>query len=661
MKRRQPSLSINDNMRKAMYSRRSLLLGSVQLGVAGLLGARMAWVSIAENKQWNLLSESNRVQLSLIPPQRGWIVDRADQPLAMNRSDFRVDLIPDRLQEPDRIIAALTELLDLTQENVDRIRTDLDEAAGYQPVQVAAGLEWEQFAAVNVRLPDLPGVTPLQGFSRYYPAGPAVAHLVGYVGVPNREEYEERRDPILMVPGFKIGKDMLEKTMEDHLRGEPGARRAEVTARGELVRELETRPDISGDVLRLTIDAGLQAYAARRLGPESGSVVVIDTRTGGILTMASMPAYDPNSFSDGISRLEWNMLSDDDHVPLRNKTLQGLYPPGSTIKPMNALALLGQDIDPEEMIPCSGRARIAGGDFHCWRRGGHGAVNLNRAVAESCDIYFYQMGIRVGMQPFADTARVLSLGERFEDLPVPYQYFGTVPDPAWKQERFGEEWQIYDTVNATIGQGYMLANPLQLAVMVARLASGRNLSPHLIEGQTRPGAAALNFSAEHFATVRQGMSDVVNGRGTAGRARLPIDGVQLAGKTGTAQVRRITMAERRSGVRSNASLPWELRDHGLFICYAPTDNPRYAAAVVVEHGGGSGSAYPVARDVLTFLYDQDKAMVSLERYEAGWGGDIATRMARQTAEYRARQRAAEAGTLTDPLEGREARGPETGQ
>lgn len=648
-------------MRKTMYTRRSMLLDGAQLGIAGLLGTRMAWIAIAENERWQILSESNRVRLSLIPPRRGWIVDRAGQPIAMNRSDFRVDLIPDRLQNVNNVIATLTQLLNLQEDDVARILADLEDAAGYRPVQVADGLEWEQFAAVNVRLPDLPGVAPLQGLSRYYPAGPAVAHLVGYVGAPSREEYEESRDPILMMPGFKVGKDMLEKTMEERLRGEPGARRAEVTAHGELVRELETRPDISGDVLQLTVDAGLQTYAARRLGPESGSAVVIDTSTGGILAMTSMPAYDPNSFSDGISHLEWNMLSEDDHVPLRNKTLQGLYPPGSTVKPMNALALLGQNIDPEETVTCAGRTRIAGGTFHCWRRDGHGIVNMNRAIAQSCDIYFYKMGVRVGMQPIADTARSLGLGERFEELPIPYQYFGTVPDPAWKQRRFGEEWQTYDTVNATIGQGYMLTNPLQLAIMAARLAGGRNIAPHLIPGDAPSQMGTLNYSDEHFAIVRQGMSDVVNGRGTAGRARLPIDGVQLAGKTGTAQVRRITMAERRSGVRSNASLPWKLRDHGLFICYAPTDNPRYAAAVVIEHGGGSGSAYPVARDVLTYRYDQDLAMEALERYEAGWGGDIATRMARQKAEYRARQRAAEAGTLADPLAEREAADPETGQ
>lgn len=658
MKRR-PRLSLNDNMRRMTFSRRSVLVNGAQLGVAGILAARMAWISIAENERWQLLSESNRVQLSLIPPRRGWIVDRAGLPIAMNRSDFRVDIIPDRLQEPDRVITTLAELLDLDDTDIARINADLEAAAGYQPVQVADALAWEQFAAVNVRLPELPGVAPLQGFSRYYPAGPAVAHLVGYVGAPSREDYEETRDPILMVPGFKVGKDMLEKTMEERLRGEPGARRAEVTARGDLVRELETRPDKSGEVLQLTIDAGLQAYAARRLGPESGSVVVLDCQTGDMLAMTSMPAYDPNSFSDGISHTEWDMLASNERVPLRNKTLQGLYPPGSTVKPMNALALLGEGIGPEETITCRGRVVIDGGIFHCWRRGGHGVVNMNRAIAQSCDIYFYLMGVRIGMDPIARTARTLGLGQRFGDLPVPYQYYGTVPDPAWKQRKYNEPWQTYDTVNATIGQGYMLTNPLQLAVMAARIASGRHVKPRLLGGPlSRP--PHLGFSDEHIGIVRQGMSDVVNGAGTAGRARLPIEGVELAGKTGTAQVRRITMGERAGGVRSNASLPWPLRDHGLFICYAPTDNPRYAAAVVIEHGGGSGAAYPVARDVLTYLWDRDKAMEALTGYEEGWGGDITTRMAAQEAQYRAAQRAARAGTLETPP-APETRDPETGR
>jgi len=657
--KRLPRLSLNDNMRRMTFSRRAVLVNGAQIGIAGMLAARMAWISIAENERWQLLSESNRVQLSLIPPRRGWIVDRAGLPIAMNRSDFRVDIIPDRLQEPDRVIATLAELLDLEDTDIARINADLDAAAGYQPVQVADALAWEQFAAVNVRLPELPGVAPLQGFSRYYPAGPAVAHLVGYVGAPSREDYEETRDPILMVPGFRVGKDMLEKTMEERLRGEPGARRAEVTARGDLVRELETRPDKSGEVLQLTIDAGLQAYAARRLGPESGSVVVLDCQTGDMLAMTSMPAYDPNSFSDGISHTEWDMLAGNERVPLRNKTLQGLYPPGSTVKPMNALALLGQGVSPDDTISCRGAVRIAGGTFHCWRRGGHGTVNMNRAIAQSCDIYFYQMGVRVGMDPIAQTARALGLGQRFGDLPVPYQYYGTVPDPAWKQRKYNEPWQTYDTVNATIGQGYMLTNPLQLAVMAARIASGRHVKPRLLGGPlSRP--PHLGFTDEHIAFVRQGMSDVVNGAGTAGRARLPIDGVELAGKTGTSQVRRITMGERAGGVRSNASLPWPLRDHGLFICYAPTDNPRYAAAVVIEHGGGSGAAYPVARDVLTYLWDRDKAMEALAGYEEGWGGDIRTRMAAQEAQYRAAQRAARAGTIETPPTP-EARDPETGR
>jgi penicillin-binding protein 2 len=600
------------------------------------LVGRLAWLSIAENARWQLLSENNRMQLSLLPPQRGWILDRNGTPLAMNRPDFRIDLIPDRLRDADRVIAELKELLDLSSGDIARIRSDLSTAAGYQPVQVAAGVGWDRFAAVSVRLPDLSGVSPHRGHARYYPAGAAVAHLTGYVGTPSREEYEKTRDPLLMVPGFKVGKDMLEQTLEDELRGEPGARRAEVTASGKLVRELETRPGKSGKTVQLTVDADLQSYAARRLGEESGSVVVLDCETGGILAMASMPAYDPNSFSDGISHREWDMLSDNDHVPLRNKTLQGLYPPGSTVKPMHALTLLREGVGPEETVTCTGRVRIAGGIFHCWKRSGHGAVDMNRAIAESCDIYFYLMGLRVGIQPLADTARMLGLGQKYAGLPVPYQYYGTVPDPAWKRARFGEDWQIYDTVNATIGQGYMLANPLQLAVMTARIASGRDIVPRLLAG-THFAASRLRFDPVHLAIVRQGMSDVVNGRGTARRAALPLEGIELAGKTGTAQVRRITMAERRSGVRSNASLPWKLRDHGLFIAYTPSDRPRYAAAVVIEHGGGSGAAYPVASDVLLSLFDRKQALSRLEALEAGWGGNIEHRM-QAAAEAYAKQR-----------------------
>lgn len=634
------------------FTRRAMVLGCVQGGIGMLLAARMAWISVAENEHYKLLSESNRVNLTLIPPRRGWIIDRYGKPLANNRTDFRVDIIPDRLHDKDATVASLAELLSLDADEVQRIKDDLKTAAGFQPVQVADKLDYDQYAAVSVRLPELPGVAPARGFSRNYPAGAAVGHLIGYVGAASAEDYEENKDPLLITPGFKIGKDGLEKAFDKHLTGKPGAKRVEVTARGKVVRELTTRPDTPGQVVKLTIDAGLQHYAARRLGPESGSVVVMDCMTGDVLALASMPSYDPNSFSDGISHLEWKMLAEDDHVPLRNKTLQGLYPPGSTVKPMVALSFLEAGLDPNATVNCSGSIRVGTGLFHCWKRGGHGTVNMAKGIYQSCDVYFYHFAQQIGMQQIAGMARRLGLGEKFP-LPFPSQSYGTVPDPAWKMKKFSQSWERYDTVNATIGQGYMLANPTQLAVMAARIASGRQLLPRFILEKNQPQPRSLGINPEHLTFVRKAMSDVVNGPGTAGRARLPIPDILLAGKTGTAQVRRITMAERRAGVLSNASLPWKFRDHGLFICFAPFDRPRYAAAVVIEHGGGSGAAYPIARDVLTYLYDQGKALEVLEPMEKAWGGTINERMAAAMQRFKEKMAIEEAirrGGVTLPLQ-----------
>ena len=615
------------------FTRRAMVLGAVQGGIGALLAGRMAWISLAENEKYSLLSESNRVNLTLIPPRRGWILDRYGKPLAKNRTDFRVDIIPDRLRDKDVVIGTLAKLLALQPEDVERIHEDLEKAAGFQPVQVSDRMSYEQYATVSVRLPDLPGVAPAQGYSRDYPAGPAVGHLLGYVGAASAEEYQERKDPLLITPGFKVGKDGLERSFDLQLTGKPGAKRVEVTARGKIVRELTTRPDTPGHPVRLTVDGGLQEYAGRRLGPESGSVVVMDCWTGDILAMSSMPSFDPNSFSDGISHLEWDMLSKDDHVPLRNKTLQGLYPPGSTVKPMVALSFLEAGLDPREAVNCSGAYRVGRGLFHCWKRGGHGRTDMAKGIYQSCDVYFYHFAQKMGMNVIASMAHRLGLGERFA-LPFPSQSYGTVPDPVWKERKYKEPWQIYDTVNATIGQGYMLANPTQLAVMAARIASGRQVTPQFVYNRNRKPADPLGVSGQNLRFVQEAMWQVVNGGGTAGRARLPVKGMELAGKTGTAQVRRITMAERRGGVRSNASLDWKQRDHGLFVCFAPFHAPRYAASVVIEHGGGSSAAYPIARDVMTYLFDRSKAYEILAKLEEGWGGSPTDRLRAKMQAYR---------------------------
>jgi len=633
------------------FSRRAMVVGGLQGAIGAVLVGRMAWISVVQNEKYSLLSESNRVNLTLIPPRRGWIIDRNGRPLANNRTDFRVDLIPQRIVDAEATITHLAQLLKLEPDDVDRIREDLEKSAGFRPVQVADKLTYDQYAAISVRLPDLPGVAPSQGFSRHYPAGATVGHLLGYVGPATAEDYKARRDPLLITPGFKVGKDGLEKAFDRHLTGKPGAKRVEVTARGKIVQELTTRTDTPGRTIKLTIDAGLQEFAGRRLATQSGSVVVIDCHNGDVLALASMPSFDPNSFSDGISHLEYEMLSKDDHVPLRNKTLQGLYPPGSTVKPMVALALLEAGIGPQETINCPGAIRVGNTLFHCHKRRGHGPLNMRGAIAQSCDIYFYQMAQRIGMDRIASMARRVGMGQKF-DLPFPSQSYGTVPDPAWKERKYNQKWQVYDTVNATIGQGYMLINPLQMAVMAARLATGRQLMPNFIFGAPRPDPASVGASEGHLVVIRDAMNAVVNGGGTGGAARSSIPGVMIAGKTGTAQVRRITMAERAGGVRGNSSLAFKLRDHALFQGFAPFDNPRYAIACIIEHGGHmirNEDAPMIASDTLSYLFDPAKAMEKLETLEKGWGGTPTERQARQMASFRI-AKAIEKGEVPPPAD-----------
>ncbi len=628
--------TITEASQSFTFGRRAFFLGGAQIAVGGLLAARMGWIAIAENEKYELLSESNRVNLTITPPRRGWIVDRKGLPLASNRTNFRVDIIPDRLQRRDQVLAELTTLLKLDPNVVDRINEDLDKAAGFQPVQVADDLSYEQYAALSVRLSEFPGVAPAQGFSRFYPAGPSVGHLIGYVGAASAEDYQKTKDPLLITPGFKLGKQGLERSLDKFLTGKPGARRVEVTARGKIVRDLATRPDTPGRSVKLTIDAGLQEFAGRRLAQQSGSVVVMDCQTGDILASTSMPSFDPNSFSDGISHLEWEMLSQDDRVPLRNKTLTGLYPPGSTVKPMVALSFLEAGLAPEESTTCAGALRVGNRLFHCHSRRGHGTVNMHRAIEQSCDIYFYYFAQKIGMDVIAAMARRLGLGQKF-DLPFPNQSYGTVPDPAWKKKKYDQDWQPYDTVNATIGQGYMLVNPTQMCVMAARLATGLDLNPHFLADGKRHQGTPLGVPLDHLTVIRNAMKDVVNGAGTGRAARVDVPNVMLAGKTGTAQVRAITMAERRGGVRGNSSLPFKLRDHALFQGFAPYDNPRYAIACIIEHGGHINriqDAPMIAGDCITYLYDQAKAMEKLDGFEKGWGGTPQQRLEVQLNAFR---------------------------
>lgn len=605
--------------RELRFTRRAILLGA-GMGVGGAaLAGRMAWLSVFEEKKYRLLSESNRVSVRLVPPRRGWIVDRAGKPLALNRPDYRLELVPEQVADLDATLAAIARVVPLTPEDLARIRENVDQVPGYVPVEVARGLDWQNFAAINVRLPELPGVQPVRGFARWYPDGQAVGHLIGYVAKPTREQYLESKDPLYVFPGFRVGKDGIERTLDPELRGAAGARRVEVNARGRILRELDEVHDKPGTTVKLTVDRDLQSYAARRIGDQSASVVVLDTQSGDILCMLSMPAFDPNVFSQGIAHAEWASLMASDHHPLINKSVQGLYPPGSTFKMTTALAALEAGISPDQTVYCPGTYRLGNHTFHCWRHGGHGTVDMHRAITQSCDVFFWTMGRAVGIDRLAATARTLGWGEDF-DLPIPAVRDGLMPTPAWKKKRFDRDWIAAETLNASIGQGYTIATPLQLAVMAARLASGRRVTPRLLADAPAAEAAPLAVPPEQLAVIHAGMSDVVNSRaGTAFWAKARTDAFQMAGKTGSAQVRAITAADRRRGNTNSDNFPWKFRDHALFVSFAPVVDPRYACAVIVEHGSHGGiAAAPIARDVLTYLFEPQTAMRTLDVLEADW-------------------------------------------
>jgi penicillin-binding protein 2 len=635
---------MDDPARRLGFSRRAVLLGAGMAGTGALLAGRLAWLSLFEGERYQLKAQENRVQNRLIPPRRGWIVDRNGKPLAMNQPDYRLELRPAEVENLDATLNAIRAVIDLDIDNEYRIRDDFGSQPSFMPVVVRQNLSWPEFSSCNVRLATLPGVSAVESFSRYYPEGDRLAHLLGYVGAPTPEQYRTSRDPLLIYPGFRIGKDGIERHEDKSLRGTAGAARVEVTARGELVRELGTSADKPGDTLKLTIDRELQSFTARRLADNSASVIVIDCQTGDLLCMVSMPAYDPNIFSRRVPAALWQALQSDDHTPLLNKSAMGLYPPGSTFKMVTTLAALEAGVDPDEMIGCSGAYRLGTNVWHCHARRGHGGVNMHRALPLSCDTYFYIMGRRVGIDAIAAMARRLGLGQEYE-LPVPGQASGIVPDKAWKQRRYGPDpkkgnWREGETLNAAIGQGYIITNPLQLAVMTARLASGRAVVPRLIADGPAPEFASLGIPEAHLALVRQGMIDVVNARfGTARAARSPVPDVVIAGKTGTAQVRRISMAERRRGVIRNEALPWKQRDHALFVAFAPAGSPRYAASVILEHGiAGGRYAAPIARDVLSFLFEPERALAVLPAIEADAARRRAERQVTETAASIARER-----------------------
>jgi len=612
-------------------NRRSLLMGGAMVAMFAVLGARMRYLSVEQADEFKLLAEENRINMTLIPPERGLILDRNGALIAGNEQNYRVTLTREGAGDVDAVLARLTRLIPITAEDMERISRDLDRNSPFVPIVVADRLPWDDFSKVALNAPTLPGVTTEVGQSRHYPLVEDFAHVVGYVGPVSEKDLEERPDPdpVLRIPEFQIGKIGVERWMEDTLRGTAGNKRIEVNHVGRVMRELERTDGTPGLDVQLTIDADVQNFVQARLGEESAACVVMDVETGEIIACASAPGFDPNLFVRGISQRDYSALMEDDHRPLANKTVQGAYPPGSTFKMVTALAALEEGlITPETTYSCPGYIEFGDRRFHCWKRGGHGRVDLARSLAESCDVYYYEIAQKVGIDKIAEMGKRLGLGIR-HDLPMSAITEGIMPNKAWKQERWGQDWRIGDTINASIGQGYVLSSPLQLAVMTARLATGRAIVPRLVRSiggkpVEAPQAESLGLSDAGLEAVRMGMFEVMNvQRGTAYSSRIANETLVFAGKTGTSQVRNITAAERARGVISNDQLPWNRRDHALFVGYAPYDKPRYAVSVVVEHGGGgSAVAAPVARDAILRVLHGD--IPPLTSYPANQRGRIET-------------------------------------
>ncbi|SMX44883.1 penicillin-binding protein 2 [Octadecabacter ascidiaceicola] len=594
-------------------SRRAMLLGSAQAAIVATLGARMASMQVEQADTFRMLAEENRINIGLIPPARGLVYDINGVVLADNEQHYSITMTREGAGNVDEVLARLDRIIALEPERLEKAREELKARSPFVPVTVAERISWEDVARVTVNAPALPGVVAELGRSRIYPQGSDMAHVVGYVGPVSDYDLSQidDQDPLLQIPRFQIGKTMVENRLERELRGTAGTKRVEVNAAGRVMRELDRVEGIPGADVQLTVDARLQNYIQARLDGESAAAVVIDVTNGDVVGIGSAPSYDPNVFVTGISTTLWNELNERDvetrlhRRPLAAKTVQGTYPPGSTFKMVTALAALedGQ-IEADDTVRCVGHTDVFDVRFHCWRRSGHGNMNLNESLKQSCDVYYYDIAQRVGIDKIAAMGRKLGLGERHE-LPMSAIRSGLMPDKAWKREERGEDWRIGDTVNASIGQGYVSTSPLQLAVMTARIATGRAVKPRLvrsIDGIEEPSGAgeSLGLNENNLRRIRAAMYDVSNhSRGTAYRTRIAAQEYRMAGKTGTSQVRRITADERARGVTRNSDLPWNRRDHALFVSFAPADNPKYAVAVVVEHGGGgSTAAAPIARDVM---------------------------------------------------------------
>ena len=602
-----------DNKDRSAFTRRALLIGAAQLGVFGAIGAKLYNLQVAQHGKYALLAQQNSISERLVAPERGLITDRFGVILAGNQQHWRALFMQALAPDPQAVLENFYRLVSLSDDEKARVTADLADRPGYIPVLLKDYLDWPDMAAIEVNTPDLPGVIVEVGSSRVYPFGPGLAHALGYVARPN--EREAQADTVLALPGMRIGRTGAEAAQDLALRGAPGFVQTETNVHGEIVREVAHDSGTPGQTVALGIDSGLQALAVQRLGDNAGAAVVLDANTGEILAMASNPSFDPALFDKGVPAATWAEWMADPKDPLQNKATAGLFAPGSTFKPTVALAAMKCGaLTADTVLTCTGSFTLGDHIFWCDNHVAHGSITVTTALQVSCDVFFYQVALMVGIDRMAEMATQLGLGTDL-GVDLPHASTGLVPTLDWARSR-GIHWAEGSTVVQGIGQGYTQLTPLALATMIARVASGVAVGPHIarrIGGDLQNGSdpndwLPLDIDDRHLAVIRQGLFEVVNTpSGTAYASRLNIPNVQMAGNTGTAQVHNNTAAEKQKNF-NDLTMAWADRPNALFVGFAPYDSPRYAVAVVVEHGNfGAQAAAPIARDLMTYAILNDPA------------------------------------------------------
>lgn len=598
---------LRDIRKNKIFNRRALILGAAQSSLASVLLLRLGYLQLWKHEEYSVQSDSNRIKPLINPAPRGTVLDRHGFPLTKNDSNFRLLLYLERKKNVEELIEKLAKILDLSDENKEIFLAKIKNGRRKSIISLMDNLGWDDLSRIESNAHLLPGVSIESGIMRRYPYPNETAHFLGYVSLPSEKEIDENEQNLFMHPDFRIGKFGIEKSFDEALRGKYGVKYVEVNVHEIPLRTLSVKAPVEGSRLHLTIDFSLQKFVTERIKNDVASVVVMDVKTGEILAYASSPTFDPNNFVEGVSRDYWKQLNEDPRKPLNNKPITAIYPPGSTFKLMVALAALESGVNPNNRVYCNGSYQFGRRVFHCWKEGGHGSMDMISGIMNSCNTYFFTVANQIGYEKFTEMAKRFGYGEKF-DISLHGAKAGVVPTDEWKRKVLKQPWVGGDTLNTAIGQGFVLATPLQMALVTSRIANGGiPIKPYLVRNhnifkQFDDLKDKPLVKEAHLRLIKEGMYRVMNEPGgTAYGKRIDVKGFELAGKTGTSQViskreKEMTKAEAEASA-----------NHAIFVGYAPANDPKYAISIVVEHGkSGSMAAAPIAKDVMMELQGLNK-------------------------------------------------------